>query len=117
MRKERPDTRASIARNLNILMKARDWNQTDLAKASGVSQRHISDILNQKTGCTVEMARDLAAPFNLSEWHLMIPDLPEQLLTSPSLNRLVQSYISADADGREFLDAAAERELKRKKPI
>ncbi len=111
--KARPSTKDTVPGNLRRLMEVRHWSQVKLAQESGVSQTHISAILRGDSSCTVEMADMLAKPFNLNGWHLLIPNLPDELVNSPSLNRIVQAYIGANTDGREFLDAAVDRELKR----
>lgn len=85
-----------------------EGNQSELARQSKVSQRHISDILSGNTECTYPIAVMLAAPFGLEGWHLQLPDLPKDLVASPSIARLVSAYIKADAAGRKFLDAAVE---------
>src|SRR5579859_4696777 len=113
-RRQRPPTASSVSKNLKALMDGADMNQSELARQSGVSQRHISDILSGNSACTYPIADQLAAPFGLTGWHLLIPDLPHELVASPSIAKLVAAYIKADAAGREFLDAAAEREIKRK---
>ena len=86
--------------------------QRDLSAASGVSQRQISNILSETTTCSVETADALAAAFKLVGWHLLIPDLPSELLNSPSLNRLVSAYVHASEDTRHYMDQVAEREGK-----
>lgn len=114
-RRQRPLVASSVAKNLRVLLVTlMDNNQSELARQSGVSQRHISDILNGHTECTVPYANKLAAPFGLTGWHLQLPDLPKDLVASPAIAKLVAAYIKADAAGREFLDAAGEREAKRK---
>jgi transcriptional regulator with XRE-family HTH domain len=114
MTKARPSTKEILALNLKRLMGMRKWTQVKMAQESGVSQTHISAILRGDSSCTVETADALAKPFNLTGWHLLIARLPDNLVSSPSLNRLVEAYIDATEDGREFLDAAVDRELKRK---
>lgn len=88
-------------------------NQTEVARQSGVSQRHISDIVNGKASCTTEVADQLGKPFGLQGWHMIMSALPEDLVNSPSIQKLVDAYIKADMSGREFLDAAALRESRR----
>ena len=51
---KRPATRETLARNLKALMDEAKWNQVELSKRSGVSQRQISNILRQETGCWSE---------------------------------------------------------------
>lgn len=113
MASRRPKTQDSVAGNLRRLMTMVHWSQVRLAKESGVSQTHISAILRGDSSCTVETAESLAKAFGLKGWHLLIPNLPDELISSPSLSRLMDAYIHSDAAGRDFLDAAASRELKR----
>ena len=87
-------------------------SQRDLAAKSGVSQRQISNILSDATSCSVDTAQALAKAFGLEGWHLLVPNLPDELLSSPSLERLVRAYIGAPASAREFMDTLADRELK-----
>jgi hypothetical protein len=114
-RRVRPPTLSNLARNLTTLMRITGWNQSEVSRRSGgaVSQRHISDILKGTADCTTEMANDIAKVFGLQGWHLIMPNLPEDLVNSPSIQKIVEAYIKADESGREFLDAAAQRELKR----
>ena len=113
-RRQRPHTANSVAKNLRALMAGAGWNQSELGRRSGVSQRHISDILNGHAQCTVPVANELATPFGLKGWHLLLPDLPTDLVASPAIAKLVEAYIKADQAGRDFLDAAGEREIRRK---
>jgi transcriptional regulator with XRE-family HTH domain len=114
-KRHRPLIASSVSKNLRVLLDlTMDGNQSELARQSGVSQRHISDIINGRTECTYPIAAALAAPFGLIGWHLQLPDLPKDLVASPAIARLVAAYIDADDAGREFMDAAARREAKRK---
>jgi transcriptional regulator with XRE-family HTH domain len=114
-KRQRPVIASSVATNLAVLLRmAMNNNQSELARRSKVSQRHISDIINGRSECTGPIANMLAAPFGLKGWHLQLPNLPKDLVASPAIAKLVEAYISADEAGRDFLDAAANRELKRK---
>jgi transcriptional regulator with XRE-family HTH domain len=111
MRRKQLATRAVLAVNLRALMDRRDWTQKALEKASGVSQRHISSLLNQKQDCTTEILAQLAEAFRLPGWLLLIPDLAVDLLDSQELPLLVRHYIGADPDGRAALSKLAQREF------
>jgi len=109
---KRPNTRASLAKNLKTLMAIRGWNQIELSKKSGVSQRMISSILSQESGCSVETADAIAHAFGLEGWHLIMPHLSEDLLKSKAVQDLFESYINASPEGRALIDAMAAREKK-----
>lgn len=93
-------------------MTIRDWNQVELAKKSGVSQRMISSILSKESGCSVETADALAHAFGLNGWHLIMPGLTEDLLKSGAVQDLLDSYVNASPEGRALIDAMALRESK-----
>jgi len=111
MAKVRPRTRETLARNLTVLMDRFGWTQRDLAALSGVSQRQISNILSQSTTCSIETADALAGAFKLNGWHLLMPNLPQDLAQAAGLRRLVEAYNGADAPTRDYLDSIADREL------
>lgn len=115
MAKPRPKTTDSISTNLKRLMTARKWSQSELARLSGVSQTHIGGILRGESDCTVDMANQLAHPFGTTGWVLIMPNLPDELINSTSVQTLMDFYLGADADGREFLDAAMKMAVGKKK--
>ena len=108
----RPATKESFVNNLRHLMRIKEMSQAELARQSGVSQKTISNILNPEVeqSPSIETAEKLAKPFGLEGWHLIMPNLPEDLLTSPSLEKLLNSYISSSVAGREMIDRVAQRE-------
>lgn len=112
MAKPRPRTRNVFARNLAWLLAQRGWSQRDLAAKSGVSQRQISNILSGATAPTVETADALAAPFGLPGWIMLNADMPTDLLDSPSLRKLVASWIAATDEDRDYMNRVAEQAAK-----
>lgn len=110
MRPKQSATRATLSRNLRLLMERRDWTQKALEAKSGVSQRHISSLLNQQQDCTTEILGGLAHAFGLPGWLLLIPDLSAELLDSHRIPLLVNRYVDAGPEGRDLLDRLSERE-------
>jgi transcriptional regulator with XRE-family HTH domain len=99
-----------FAANLSRLLERAGLNQTQLAEKSGVSQRHISALVRGESDCTLQVAEQLAKPFGLRGWQLMLPNLPIELVNSPRVLRLVETYLDASEEGRALLDAMAQRE-------
>lgn len=108
----RQATRDNLVGNLQWLMTTTGWNQVEVAKRSGVSQKSISKILRREMVPTIELADKLAAAFGLSGWHIIMPDLPRDLVGSTSLERLFKDFISSDQAGRELIQHVAAREAK-----
>ena len=106
---KRPATRETLARNLAALMEQAGWNQVELSRRSGVSQRQISNILRQESGCSVEHAEALARAFGLSGWHLIMPTLRQDLQVG-ALALLIDRYAQASSEGRTAIDRVAELE-------
>jgi transcriptional regulator with XRE-family HTH domain len=107
MARERPATRETVARNLKALLRLRNWSQAELARQANLPTRTVNAVVNMEGACTVETAEKLAAPFGLHGWHLLIPDLPDDLMDSPTLSELVESYASLTEGSRELLNDLA----------
>lgn len=110
MAKKKTSTVENFANNLRLLMRLGGLNQTELAKKSGVSQKTISNILNNGQNPTIETADLLAAAFGLEGWHLIMPNLPTDLVSSPTIEALFNSFLGASTGGREMIIKVAERE-------
>jgi transcriptional regulator with XRE-family HTH domain len=90
-------------------------SQRELATTSGVSQGQLSAILNDKSACSIETAEALARAFDLHGWHLLLHNLPKELVDSPKVGLMVDGYLKLNGEGREFIDAAIRRETSRKR--
>lgn len=110
--KDRPKTADTLADNLRALMKEFGWGKNVLAKKSGVTDRMIGYILAKERNPSVEIADQLAKPFGLNGWHLLIPGLPVELAKSGKLDKLIANYSHSSDSGREYIDSVAEREAK-----
>ncbi len=108
---KRPNTRVTLARNVNALMVRRKYAQMDLAKASGVSQRAVSNICNPNgPSPTLKTVDALANAFGLEGWHLIMPRLLDDLDGGTSLASLITNYDQAEAEGKRHILRVAERE-------
>ena len=111
----RPHTRTVLAKNLRVLLNAHKMSERALSQASGVSQGQINNILNQRSTCSVETAEALSRVFGLTGWHLLLHGLPDELVDSPRINEMVESYLKMNGEGRELMDALIRRETTRKR--
>ena len=105
-------TKDVLVSNLKILMRHKGWNKSELARQSKISLRMINYILSGERAPSIDVADQLAGAFGLSGWQMMKPNLPEDLLSSPTLSKLLDAYASASPDGRKMIDLVAERESK-----
>lgn len=117
MTMQRTKPKYSLARNLRFLMDnypGGKLSEQRLAKMAGVAQKTINNILNpdrQEVGApNLDTVDKLAAVFDLTLWHLIIPDLPEELIKNKSLENLYKSYANASKEGRELIEKIADRE-------
>lgn len=108
--------KATLASNLQALMDLHDWSQTELARRSGVSQRHISGILNRYTDATAGVIDKLASAFGRRGYELQIEGLHEEIrASSGNLSQLVSAYVK-DPENRALLDAALNLLPSKKRP-
>lgn len=104
--------RKALAANVAYLMAKHGDTQATLAKRAGVTQSNVFYVVKTDRNVRLDTVEAIAAAYGLSGWHLINPKLPTDLLESPSLSRLVDSYINTSPEGRALIDAIAEREAK-----
>jgi len=88
-------------------------SQAELARRSGIAQTSISNWLDPDRGVapSLDKLEPIARVYGVEVWQLLVPDLPDQLLASHHLARLVANYAHIDRPGaREYLDRVAEAE-------
>lgn len=101
----------TLARNVRTLMRANQMSERDLASKAKVAQKTVNNILNQTKSPTLETVDKIARVFGLNLWHLIMPDLPDELLKpNSSIAKLYTSYRDASPEGRNMIDRVAERE-------
>jgi transcriptional regulator with XRE-family HTH domain len=64
----------NMARVVRALMDERGWTQTDLARASGVSQKSVSNLLSRTYAPQLESLERIAQAFGVPAWALMAPE-------------------------------------------
>lgn len=105
---KRPETRKTLARTLRLLMDSAGLSEADVSKQSGVSKKSVNNMLNARHAPTLDHVDAVAAVFGLNLWHMILPSLPDDLVTSKALDNLIAHYGRADARGRESIDRVAE---------
>lgn len=106
----RTPPKESLARNLRFLMDLEVLSEAAVAKRSKVSQKAINNILNGTSGGTLNSVDKIADAFGLTAWHLIMPNLPDELIAGKSIEKLYNSFITSDEAGREYTLHVAERE-------
>ena len=104
--------RATLSKNLTALMQAKGWKQNALAAKSGVSQRTVSNMLDpQGPSPSLDNVDRVAAAFDLDGWHLIMPNLLDDLLNGTSItSKVLENLSHATRDGKEHILRVAERE-------
>jgi transcriptional regulator with XRE-family HTH domain len=103
-------TTEAVAKNLRRLMDVNGLTQVQVAKRAGVSQRHISNVLNAAQEPGIEKINKIAQAFGLHGWQLQMPNLPEDMLTDGRVTRVIDALTRATPEGREMIERLAERE-------
>lgn len=109
------DAIKGLADNVRRLMEIDGLSQQKLAKRAGLAQRTVSDLLSygrtSSKSPTLSTIEKIAASFDVPTWLIQVPHLPDDLLRSHRLSRLVENYVEAPERGRENVDRIAESEM------
>lgn len=68
----------NLAQKIIQLRKEKDWNQTELGNAIGITTKHISRYENGKTVPAVAVIKKLAEVFNVSTDYLLFDEAPKE---------------------------------------
>lgn len=109
---QRPKTQETLARNLRHLMNLREWTEQDVADHSGVSQKTVNNCLNKNYKSKVETVDQIASAFGLDGWHLILPNLVQDLESGGRLAKLITDWSDSSNDGRDAIQGLAARESK-----
>ncbi|WP_027159139.1 helix-turn-helix domain-containing protein [Methylobacter luteus] len=104
-----------IAANLSLLMQHHgNIRQAALAQNTGISQRTISNVLRHDNtdNITTKTIKALAEYFGIAPYHLMIPNLTIDELTSKQIEQIISAYLKASPEGRENIKRIAEIEAR-----
>jgi transcriptional regulator with XRE-family HTH domain len=105
----------NFARNLRLLMEYHKDTQHALAKRAGIKgQKTISNMINPGDDYSPNLANieKVAKSYNLKTWHMLLPDIPLEILINSSIEKFVDNYIHADKETREAWASVAEATAK-----
>lgn len=103
-------TRETLANNVNYLMEINKDSGESVAKRCGVSPKTVNNVRNTQHSVTLDVIDKIASAFGLNGWHLIMPNLPDDLKSSKQIEKLYSDYTKASADGRDMIEKIAERE-------
>lgn len=84
----------ALAHNVRVLMARRGWKQEKLAEKAGMSQTHVGNVLRKTAAPTSVVISKLARAFGVSEYVLVMPDLPDHMLDSNEIPSLLKIWIA-----------------------
>lgn len=92
-----------LSKNLRKLMDYYGDTQAILERRSGVSQKTISNMLNpgDERSPNLNNVALIAAAYKMKTWHLLIPDAPLDVLSSKSVETLINHYMYIDKEGKK----------------
>lgn len=82
-------------------------NQTKLAKASKVSQTHISNILNRRNYPTIDVIQKIASAYKLATWQLLAPLEMIQKGVDDGLAIVIANFLATDDQGKATISEVA----------
>lgn len=112
------DPTRALARNLSRLLEiggdfGLPTSQAELSRRAGIAQTSISNWLDPDRGIapSLDKLTPIARVYGIEVWQLLVPDLPDQLLASDHLARLVANYAHISRpEARQYIDKVADAE-------
>lgn len=101
-----------LARNVRYLMQKHGDTQASLSKRAGITQSNVYYVVGTDRHVRLDTVEAIASAYGLNAWHLINPSLPQDLVDSPAISRLINTYINATPEGRALIDAVSDREAR-----
>ena len=98
--------------NLNHLMLITELTAEEVGKKSGLTKRAVQYYMNGERIPNVCRAEQLASAFGLEGWHMIMRNLPIDIISSKKLQSLVNNYSNSSDEGKNMINMVAEREAK-----
>jgi len=98
-----------------MLMEVSGYSVELVAERSRLSAKTIGNMRSGRHATDLDNLDAVAKVFGLNYWHMIMPNLDRDLLKSPSISRLVETYIGLKRAGRENIDRVAELEARYEK--
>ena len=109
---DRPSPRESLARNLKLLIEVSGYTDALVAERAGVSPKTIGNIKSRRHKTSLDTLDAIAKVFGLTYWHLIMPNLDRDMLKSPAISKLMDTYIHLNSTGRANVERVADMEAK-----
>lgn len=104
-------TTDTLIDNLTWLKDQHGDSVYSIGKRAKMSPRTVSNILaREQDKVSIEQADMLASAYSLAGWHLLLPNLPRDLVESPSIAKLFGDFVASSEEGRSHIKMVAERE-------
>ena len=71
-----PDIRRTLARNINRLLVEHGLSQNRLAQRSGVNQKQVNNVCQQRTGCGIDALARIAEALQVRPCQLLEDESP-----------------------------------------
>lgn len=106
-----PGMRRAFARNLRAHLRRLEWSEAELARRSGVSQKHINNATNSRTTSSIEAVDALARALKVPAWMLLVEGFEDvDQPAAMQLAELVGVWLGAGDDARRAITATARRQ-------
>ena len=100
---------ANLVANLTLLMDRSGLDtQEKVAKAAGVSQTHVGNILRRDKLPGVRVLERIAAGFGIEVWQLLAPNVILSAGISKDFSKVFEAYARASDSGRSTILQVAE---------
>lgn len=105
-----PGMRRAFARNLRAHLRRIEWSEAELARRSGVSQKHVNNATNARTTSSIEVADALARALKLPAWMLLVEGFEDiDQAAAMQLSEIVAVWLGASDEARRAIGTVSRR--------
>lgn len=99
-----PFVRHVFGQNLRAELNRREWSESELGRRSGVSQKQVNNITNERNGCSVESLHFIARALHVPAWWLLLHGASESEALPSRAERTLLAYMTCTPAERAALD-------------
>jgi len=90
------------------------WEELGRRSKGAISGKHIGRIAKDTDQSpTLDALDGIAKAMGVEPWESIVPGIQAEVIRDGSLQKIIETYLSADDEGREFLATVINRESKR----
>lgn len=89
-------------------LELRDMSERELSRITGLSQKTVNGVVNERNPCTIETAAIIADALQLPMWQLFVWGRANSDASPSKLSKVMHAYLAGDESTRKALERIAD---------